>query len=603
MAEMNEKKMDEKKQKRVPIRTRVLYIVLTTTLISLMAASITGIVCMGWIRSSTENALTEQLESNLKSIVKQKAVSTDAKLEHYEKYILLSTDYIENMYKDRDDMIGRGRIFDPPRNTREYALTRAFANEKLTEEDLEDEILFFSNIEQLWDPIGHENDGLITTIYAGTKSGLLTSYDKWSYLSVKPEGEELIYDYTESGWYTQGLKENKIFYTGLYIDSQGRGLTITVASPFKEAKGKVAGVVAADFDITELYNDMLSFDLGEGSFSFTLDKDGSLISPDAANTTVEKFTGLSKKEIQELLADPNQIIIKNDSLYISVPIERVGWTLCACVPVKLIEASLQEANVSIRYATGIFMAVAIIILILSVVAANSAAHNIIHPMELLGEDMKIIANGDLKHRAKVYRNDEIGDITIRLNDLVDRLTSTMDELISARKKADTMSKLATRDSLTGIRNKTSYEAEARELDRKISEGRAEFGLAMIDMNNLKSINDNYGHNNGDVSIKKLSKMICDTFIHSPVFRIGGDEFVVILENEDYRNIEKLSDKFKAMVEKETSDDGIDPWKRISAAIGYALYDDTLDENVRSVLARADREMYKCKRTMELWDGR
>ena len=593
--------MSENDRRRVPIRRRVLFIVLTTTLISLMAASITGIVCMGWIRSSTEKALTDQLERNLRSIVKQKADSTDAKLEHYEKYIVLSKDYIENMYKEKDTMIARGYIYDPPRNTKEYALTRAFANEKLTLDDLENEILLFSNIEQLWDPIGHENDGLITTIYAGTRTGLLTSYDKWSYLSVTPAGEELVYDYTESGWYNQGLKENGVFYTGLYIDSQGRGLTITVASPFKNAKGKTAGVVAADFDITELYNEMLSFDLGEGTFSFTLDKDGSLISPEAGDTTVEKYTGLSQDEIKTLLNDSDGIIAKKDSIYVCMPIERVGWTLCGRVPMKLIEQGIQEANSSIRFATGIFMGIAILILIFSVIAANKAAYTITYPMELLGEDMKVIADGDLKHRAKVYRNDEIGDMTIRLNELVDRLTSTMNELIAAREKADAMTKIAVHDSLTGIRNKTAYEALATELNQKMKSGDCPFGIVMIDMNNLKNINDNYGHSNGDIAIKKLSKTICGVFAHSPVFRIGGDEFAVVLMNSDYGDVEALTEKFKTIVDESSVDETISPWERISAAIGYALYDKSKDLDVHNVLERADKEMYKCKRTMEMWD--
>lgn len=596
----NENKPDEKYQKRVPIRTRVMYIVLTTTLISLMAASITGIVCMGWIRNSSEAALKEQLETNLKSTVRQKAVAADAKLEHYEKYILFSKDYIEEMYNNRQKMVDAGRIFYSPDDTREYALTRAFADEKLTEDELRDEILFFSNIESVWAPISLENKELISTIYAGTENGLLTSYDRWSYLSAVPEGEELVYDYFKSEWYTQGLKEDGPFYTSLYVDSQGRGLTITCASPFRNAKGKVVGVNAADFDITNLYNEMLSFDLGDDTFSFTLDKDGMLISPDAKNTTVEKYTGLTKEEIRELVGSPDSILEKNDSLYVSIPIERVGWTLCACVPTKLIDDAIRDANTSIRYTSGIFMAVAILILILSVFGVNKAVQTITYPMELLGKDMKVIADGDLKHRARVYRNDEIGDMTKELNSLVDRLSETMDDLISAKQRADAMTALAVHDSLTGIRNKTAYEALTKDIDQKLEKGPVPFGIVMIDMNNLKEINDNYGHNNGDTAIKNVSKTICEVFSHSPVFRIGGDEFTVILMNSDYGDIEKLDEKFKSIVHESTADKNLEPWEKISAAIGYAIYDENTDRNVGDVLERADKEMYKCKRTMEIW---
>lgn len=594
---MNQK--NELLQKRVPIRTRVLYIVLLTTLISLLAASITGIVCMNWIRTSTERAMTNQLEDNLKSIVAQKAVSADAKLEHYEKYIQLSADYICEMYENKKDMVSRGRIFDAPRNTRKYALTRAFTNDKLSVDDLRDEILLFSNIEQMWAPLAHENDDLITTIYSGTRSGLLTSYDKWSYLSAVPEGEELIYDYTQADWYKQGLKEDGTFYTGLYIDSQGRGLTITVASPFKDGSGKVAGVCGADFDITGLYNEMLSFDLGEGTTSFTLDSEGKLISPNADETTVQEYTGLSEAEIDELLNDADGIMTKGDSVYVCTPVDRVGWTLCACVSTELIHDSIVEANRQVGYATGVFIAIAFLIIVLAFFAANKAAFTITHPMELLSKDMKTIADGDLKHRAVVYQNDEIGDITNSLNELVDRLTNTMDELLHAKQQAEAMSALATRDSLTGIRNKTAYEAVVVDINQKLASGPVPFGIVMIDMNNLKEVNDAYGHSNGDIAIKKVSKSICEVFAHSPVFRMGGDEFAVVLMNSDYGNIEKLNNQFLNIVNDSTQDDSLEPWEKIDAAIGYAIYDETIDNDVQGVLERADKNMYRCKRAMHI----
>ena len=577
----------------------MLYIVLITTLVGLLAASITGIVCINWIRSSSEKALTSQLENNLKSIVTQKAVSADAKLEHYEKYIQLSADYIEKMYADKENMISRGRNFDAPHDTNEFALTRVLASEKIKAKDLEDEILLFSNIEEIWDPMAHENDGLITTIYAGTKSGLLTSYDKWSYLSAVPEGKELYYDYFKSGWYTEGIKKDDVFYTGLYIDSMGRGLTITVAEPFKDETGKVAGVCCADYDITGLYNEMLSFDLGQGTTSFTLDSDGNLISPDAESTTVKEYTGLTHEEIKELIHDSDGIMVKGDSVYVSKRIDRVGWTLCACVSTKVIRDSIIEANKQLRNATIVFIVIAVIIIILAIIAAGRAAYTITHPMELLSNDMAAIAGGNLKHRAKVYQNDEIGDMTKNLNDLVDRLTHTMDELLSAKQQAEAMSRLAVHDSLTGIRNKTAYEALAIDIDQKLAAGPCPFGIVMIDMNNLKEVNDKYGHSQGDFALKKLSKTICDVFAHSPVFRIGGDEFAVILMNSDYGNIEKLIEQFLSIMNELAEDTSLEPWEIVDAAIGYAIYDENIDTNVQSVMERADKEMYKCKRTMAL----
>ncbi len=585
-------------RRRVPIRRRVLKIVLLTTLVGIVAAGIFGMACIRWIERFSEATFMRQLEGNIQTVVRQKAVSADARLEHYEKYITLVTDYIENMYLNKEEMVDRGRIYYGPSNTHEYELTRMLANEDVKAEDLSEELLFFSNLEQVWKLIAEENEDLISTVYAGTTVGLLTSYDRWSYLSYSEDSDEAYYDYFQSDWYSQGKEESGIFYTDLYVDSQGRGLTITIASPFRDEEGRFMGVDCADFDITGLYNELLNIDLGKGAFTFTMDEDGVLISPDADKLSVEEITQLSPDEMKKFMNDSDGIIEIKDAVYVRTNIERIGWTLCACVPKEIIHESIEDAERAIHYAIVLFMIVVGIIIIIEIIVVNHAVSSITYPMELLGQDMKIISEGDMNYRAKVYRNDEIGDITSRLNEMVDRLNITMRELMNTQQHADAMSRLATRDALTGIRNKTAYDNQIRLLQESFNSGNHEFGFVMVDLNNLKTINDSYGHDKGDIAIKKCCRLICETFTHSPVFRIGGDEFVIVLRESDYRNIDVLLTQFKKKVSILKDNIRLQPWERVSAAIGYALYDDEQDTSVQSVLARADQEMYKNKKKMK-----
>ena len=585
-------------RRRVPIRRRVLKIVLLTTLVGIVAAGIFGMACIRWIERFSEATFMRQLEGNIQTVVRQKAVSADARLEHYEKYITLVTDYIENMYLNKEEMVDRGRIYYGPSNTHEYELTRMLANEEVKAEDLSEELLFFSNLEQVWKLIAEENEDLISTVYAGTTVGLLTSYDRWSYLSYSEDSDEAYYDYFQSDWYSQGKEESGIFYTDLYVDSQGRGLTITIASPFRDEEGRFMGVDCADFDITGLYNELLNIDLGKGAFTFTMDEDGVLISPDADKLSVEEITQLSPDEMKKFMNDSDGIIEIKDAVYVRTNIERIGWTLCACVPKEIIHESIEDAERAIHYAIVLFMIVVGIIIIIEIIVVNHAVSSITYPMELLGQDMKIISEGDMNYRAKVYRNDEIGDITSRLNEMVDRLNITMRELMNTQQHADAMSRLATRDALTGIRNKTAYDNQIRLLQESFNSGNHEFGFVMVDLNNLKTINDSYGHDKGDIAIKKCCRLICETFTHSPVFRIGGDEFVIVLRESDYRNIDVLLTQFKKKVSILKDNIRLQPWERVSAAIGYALYDDEQDTSVQSVLARADQEMYKNKKKMK-----
>ncbi len=585
-------------RRRVPIRRRVLKIVLLTTLVGIVAAGIFGMACIRWIERFSEATFMKQLEGNIQAVVRQKVVSVDARLEHYEKYITLVTDYIENMYLNKEEMVDRGRIYYGPSNTHEYELTRMLANEEVKAEDLSEELLFFSNLEQVWKLIAEENEDLISTVYAGTTVGLLTSYDRWSYLSYSEDSDEAYYDYFQSDWYSQGKEESGIFYTDLYVDSQGRGLTITIASPFRDEEGRFMGVDCADFDITGLYNELLNIDLGKGAFTFTMDEDGVLISPDADKLSVEEITQLSPDEMKKFMNDSDGIIEIKDAVYVRTNIERIGWTLCACVPKEIIHESIEDAERAIHYAIVLFMIVVGIIIIIEIIVVNHAVSSITYPMELLGQDMKIISEGDMNYRAKIYRNDEIGDITSRLNEMVDRLNITMRELMNTQQHADAMSRLATRDALTGIRNKTAYDNQIRLLQESFNSGNHEFGFVMVDLNNLKTINDSYGHDKGDIAIKKCCRLICETFTHSPVFRIGGDEFVIVLRESDYRNIDVLLTQFKKKVSILKDNIRLQPWERVSAAIGYALYDDEQDTSVQSVLARADQEMYKNKKKMK-----
>ena len=98
--------------------------------------------------------------------------------------------------------------------------------------------------------------------------------------------------------------------------------------------------------------------------------------------------------------------------------------------------------------------------------------------------------------------------------------------------ADTIKK-ASVDPLTHVKNSSAYTDRAAYIDVKIKEKKApEFAIVICDINDLKGENDKNGHAIGDIYIRNCSKIICSTFSNSPVYRIGGDEFAVILTGED-----------------------------------------------------------------------
>jgi diguanylate cyclase (GGDEF)-like protein len=125
----------------------------------------------------------------------------------------------------------------------------------------------------------------------------------------------------------------------------------------------------------------------------------------------------------------------------------------------------------------------------------------------------------------------------------------------------------------------------------------EFGLCIFDCNNLKIINDTCGHDKGDLYLQKTAATICNVFEHSPVFRIGGDEFAAILTGLDYKNRDHLTHIFDLTCEK-IRKENTERWEQVDVAWGMAVYDSKEDSSVNDVLRRADRLMYQNK-----WSGR
>ena len=151
------------------------------------------------------------------------------------------------------------------------------------------------------------------------------------------------------------------------------------------------------------------------------------------------------------------------------------------------------------------------------------------------------------------------------------------------------------DTLTGVGSKAAYVKKVEELNEEIQQQRdsLEFAIVMVDMNNLKQINDEYGHKAGDQYLQGCCHMICEAFKHSPVYRIGGDEFVVVLIGQDYVDRKAKTDQLKADYEKAYAKTDQSPWLRYSAAVGMADYASG-DWTAEFVFRRADKAMYENK---------
>lgn len=292
--------------------------------------------------------------------------------------------------------------------------------------------------------------------------------------------------------------------------------------------------------------------------------------------------------------------------------EQYGWLVTAGAPVYGKDGSIicyACADVSMdslkaeqrEFMLALTALLAVLTILICIAGIMVVDHIIVRPINMLSTAAAGYSHNNQNglDRIDIRTKDEIGSLYISLkqmtrdiNKYIDNLISTTNELARARNKADRMDRLAHKDALTGVWSKLAYEKKVDELTEEIQRGNCRFGIAVADMNNLKKLNDTYGHEKGDLAIKKMCSIICDVFKRSPVYRYGGDEFVIVLKNKDLENVDALVQEFNDRIDATA---GL-PWEKVSAAIGYAVYDG--DDTVNDVFRRADYSMYERKKDMK-----
>ena len=151
-------------------------------------------------------------------------------------------------------------------------------------------------------------------------------------------------------------------------------------------------------------------------------------------------------------------------------------------------------------------------------------------------------------------------------------------------------RMADIDPLTGVKNKNVYLQWESRINAAIENGEQEpFAVVVCDINDLKKVNDMFGHKEGDACIREACKKICTIFDHSPVFRVGGDEFVVILSGQDYYARNELMNLINAVPTDRTK---IKLGETVSA--GMAEYDRNRHRSLVNVAEDADKAMYARK---------
>jgi diguanylate cyclase (GGDEF)-like protein len=228
-----------------------------------------------------------------------------------------------------------------------------------------------------------------------------------------------------------------------------------------------------------------------------------------------------------------------------------------------------------------------VLLIVFIVFFLKYTGKITRPLQQLTKVAEQIDEGNYDCTLDYDENDEIGVLTHTFR----RVTANLKTYITD------LNDLAYADALTSLHNKGAFDICIKDIQTKLDEpnGGLAFAVCIFDCNDLKAVNDENGHDKGDIYLKETAAIICEVFEHSPVFRIGGDEFAALLLDRDYENREELLRLFDEKC-KEKRRQETDAWEQVNVARGMAIYEPKRDESVSDVVRRADRIMYEKK-----WD--
>ncbi|MDO4796833.1 MAG: diguanylate cyclase [Coriobacteriales bacterium] len=384
-------------------------------------------------------------------------------------------------------------------------------------------------------------------------------------------------DTTKLVWFTVPKSTGEPVWLSPYI-TENLGTRVISYNVPVYWRGRFIGVIGIEIDYATVATQVRNITLYENGYAFLVDETGKLVYHPLID-----FTALD-----EPVEVPPELMSENSHIrYVYEGVKKVavwlplsnGMRLYVSVPVAEVDAAWVRLIWRVCIASVVLLLVFIFITI-------GFTKRITKPLQELTEVAEHVNEGDYSCELSYNRDDEIGTLTAAFKKLMSHLGVYIKDLNDR----------AYADALTSVRNKGAYDVFIQDLQASLheqTEEPKEFGVCIFDCNDLKTINDQDGHDKGDLYLKGACAIICDVFDHSPVFRLGGDEFVVILRGSDFGNRDYLIELFDETCAKRR-EQAQNPWERIDVARGLAVYDPDVDDTVSDVVRRADKLMYEDK---------
>jgi diguanylate cyclase (GGDEF)-like protein len=166
----------------------------------------------------------------------------------------------------------------------------------------------------------------------------------------------------------------------------------------------------------------------------------------------------------------------------------------------------------------------------------------------------------------------------------------LEKTVELKKLKESAETQARTDILTGLHNRLSFlEYSRQEINRSLRYGHP-LSLIMADIDHFKSINDTYGHAEGDNALKNVAKIIVQCLRDNDFpARIGGEEFAIILPEANFEDASHIAERIRVIIEKTASVEG----RPLTCSFGVGFLHEN-DISIDSILARTDTALYYAK---------
>ncbi len=311
-----------------------------------------------------------------------------------------------------------------------------------------------------------------------------------------------------------------------------------------------------------------------------LKRDGRYILSTASPAN-RKETATASPEMLQLFKDQHHLHeFVNDrserAVGLAISFSELPWNL-------VIAESYDDVFAGVLQARNQIILITLFLTLLIGAAATIVASQIIIPLKALTDGVLRVAGGDLSVSVYIRRNDELGIVTRMFNEMVCRLKGDQAKL----------EQLATTDSLTGLANRKQIMADLTINFEHYRRYSTNFSILMIDIDNFKTVNDNYGHLVGDAVLLQLAVIFRETLRGlDSAGRYGGEEFLIVLGKTDIDKALQTAERIRQAVEAHvfTYEDFS---LRVTISVGVAG-SCTGDSKGISLIGRADKALYAAK---------